>query len=166
MVSVLGAGHGRPVLLWHNLHVRAERQCARLYPLLGDDGKSLLQPDRVLGEQVFGKWDIVLSYDLSRGLRAMAGSDAKRLQGMMQFLTARWGEPITWPREPDKLLLGLDAFIERNLVEEPGKRKSVAIVFDYAQYLVPAGDLDALARGNASRLVRFLAWRRIRTSSV
>jgi ATP-dependent 26S proteasome regulatory subunit len=111
-----------------------------------------------LSQQVFGKWDIVLSYDLSRGLRALAGGDSKRLHGMMQFLTARWGEPITWPREPDKLLLGLDAFIERNLVEEPGNRKSVALVFDYAQYLVPAGDLDALARGNASRLVRFLAW--------
>jgi AAA+ superfamily predicted ATPase len=111
-----------------------------------------------LSEQVFGKWDIVLSYDLSRGLRAMAGSDAKRLQGMMQYLTARWGEPITWPREPEKLLLGLDAYIERNLLEEPANRKSVAVVFDYAQYLVPAGDLDALARGNAARLVRFLAW--------
>ncbi|HJS08867.1 MAG TPA: hypothetical protein VJ809_14465, partial [Pirellulales bacterium] len=111
-----------------------------------------------LSQQVFGKWDIVLSYDLSRGLRALAGGDSKRLHGMMQYLTARWGEPITWPREPDKLLLGLDAFIERNLVEEPGNRKSVALVFDYAQYLVPAGDLDALARGNASRLVRFLAW--------
>jgi ATP-dependent 26S proteasome regulatory subunit len=111
-----------------------------------------------LSQQVFGTWDIVLSYDLSRGLRAMAGNDQKRLHGMMQFLTARWGEPITWPREPDKLLLGLDAFIERNLVEESGNRKSLALVFDYAQYLVPAGDLDALARGNASRLVRFLAW--------
>src|SRR5262245_25242823 len=44
-----------------------------------------------LSEQVFGKWDIVLSYDLSRGLRALAGSDSKRLHTMMQFLTARWG---------------------------------------------------------------------------
>jgi ATP-dependent 26S proteasome regulatory subunit len=123
-----------------------------------DAGDRYCSLTEFLSEQIFGKWDIVLSYDVSRGLRAMAGSDSKRLQGMMQYLTARWGEPITWPREPDKLLLGLDAFIERNLVEEPGKRRSVALVFDYAQYLVSAGDLDALARGNASRLVRFLAW--------
>jgi len=123
-----------------------------------DSGDRYCSLTEFLSEQIFGKWDIVLSYDVSRGLRAMAGSDSKRLQGMMQYLTARWGEPITWPREPDKLLLGLDAFIERNLVETPGTRKSLALVFDYAQYLVSAGDLDALARGNAARLVRFLAW--------
>ncbi len=45
---------------------------------------------------------------------------------------------------------------------EPGRRgrvaKSVAMLFDYAEYLVPAGDLDTLARGQAARLVRFLRW--------
>jgi AAA+ superfamily predicted ATPase len=111
-----------------------------------------------LATQVFGRWDIVLSYDLSRGLRTMAGPDADRLRGMSQYLTSRWGEPITWPRDPDKTLLGLDAFVERNLLEDPANRKSVALVFEYAQFLVAAGDLDSLAQGRASRLVRFLAW--------
>ncbi len=111
-----------------------------------------------LAEQVFGNWDIVLGYDLSRGLRALAGGNAKRLQVMMQHVTARFGEPATWPREPDKMLFGLDAFVERNLVDEPQQRKSLAVVFDYAQYLVSAGDLESLARGNASRLVRMLTW--------
>ena len=77
---------------------------------------------------------------------------------MQQYLTARWGEPPSWPRDPDPVLLLLDAFIERNLVDEPASRKSVAVLFDYAQYLLPAGDLDSLARGQASRLVRFLRW--------
>jgi SpoVK/Ycf46/Vps4 family AAA+-type ATPase len=77
---------------------------------------------------------------------------------MVQYLTARWGDPLTWPREPDKVLLGLDAFLERMLVEEPANRKSIAVVFEYAQYLVPAGDLDAVARGQAARLVRLLSW--------
>src|SRR5262245_1271050 len=47
-----------------------------------------------LASQVFGRWDIVLGYDLSRGLRAMAGNDAERLRLMSQFLVGRWGEPI------------------------------------------------------------------------
>jgi ATP-dependent 26S proteasome regulatory subunit len=111
-----------------------------------------------LATQVFGRWDIVLSYDLSHGLRAMAGVDADRLRGMSQYLTSRWGEPITWPRDPDKALLGLDAFVERNLLEEPANRKSVSLIFEYAQFLVPTGDLDSLAQGRASRLVRFLSW--------
>jgi ATP-dependent 26S proteasome regulatory subunit len=108
--------------------------------------------------QVFGRWDLVLGYDLSRGLRALAGEDAERLRAMSQYLVARWGEPVTWPRDPEKALLGLDAFIERNLLEEPANRKSVALIFDYAQFLVPTSDLDALAQGRAARLVRFLSW--------
>jgi ATP-dependent 26S proteasome regulatory subunit len=111
-----------------------------------------------LSTQVFGRWDLGLGYDLGRGLRALAGGDAERLRGMVQYLTARWGDPLTWPREPDKVLLGLDAFLERMLVEEPANRKSIAVVFEYAQYLVPAGDLDAVARGQAARLVRLLSW--------
>lgn len=111
-----------------------------------------------LVSQIFGRWDIVLGYDLSRGLRALAGDDSERLRAMSQFLVSRWGEPATWPRDPDKVLLGLDAFIERNLLEETANRKSVAIVFDYAQFLIPTSDLDSLAQGRAARLVRFLSW--------
>ncbi len=111
-----------------------------------------------LTTQIFGRWDIVLQHDLSRGLRAQAGSDAERLRAMMQYLTPRWGDPATWARETEKVLLVLEILIERNLIDEPAARKSMAILFDYAQYLVSAGDLDTLARGQASRLVRFLSW--------
>ncbi|MDX1962154.1 MAG: AAA family ATPase [Pirellulales bacterium] len=111
-----------------------------------------------LAAQVFGKWDLVLGYDLSRGLRAMAAGSPDRLRGMMQYLTGRWGEPAGWPREPDKILLALDLFIERNLLDDEKNRKSLALIFDYAQYLISAGDLESLARGNAARLVKFLSW--------
>lgn len=111
-----------------------------------------------LTKQVFGKWDVVLAHDLSRGLCPQAGEDAERLRSMVQYLTARWGEPASWPREPDKVLSALANLIERNLIEDAPTRKSIAVLFDYAQYLVPAGDLDALARGQAARLVQFLSW--------
>ncbi len=111
-----------------------------------------------LGTQVFGRWDIVLSYDLGRGLRPVAGADETRHRAMMQQMAARLGDPATWPRDPDRLLVALDAFIERTLVDPPGQRKSVALVFDYAQYLLPAGGLESLARGHAARLVQFLHW--------
>ena len=111
-----------------------------------------------LASQVFGRWDLVLGYDLSRGLRALADDDADRLRAMSQYLVGRWGEPATWPRDPEKALLGLDAFVERNLLEDPAKRKSVAFIFEYAQFLVPTSDLDSLAQGRAARLVRFLSW--------
>lgn len=111
-----------------------------------------------LTTQVFGRWDVVLGYDLGRGLRALAGPDANRLRSMMQYLAARFGDPASWPREPEKVLQLLDALLERNLLEPSGERKSIALVFEYAQYLLSAGDLDVLARGQASRLVRLLGW--------
>ena len=100
----------------------------------------------------------MLGYDLSQGLRPQAGTNAQRLHAMQQILCSRWGEPANWPRDPEPVLLLLDAFIERNLVDEPASRKSVAVLFDYAQYLIPAGDLDSLVRGQGARLVRFLRW--------
>src|SRR4029079_7548993 len=85
-----------------------------------------------LATQVFGRWDLVIGYDISRGLRPLAGSGGDRLRTMSHYLTSGWGEPITWPRDPDKALLGLDAFVDRNMLEEPGNRKNLAIIFDYA----------------------------------
>lgn len=112
-----------------------------------------------LAAQVFGSWDLVLHYDLGQGLRPMSGGDPDRLKEMVQYLAARMGEPASWPRDPDKVLLLLDALIERNLLEDDAaRRKKIAVILDYAQYLVPAGDLGALARGQGTNLVRMLSW--------
>ena len=92
--------------------------------------------------------------------RAAAGraANAARRREMIQYLSSRWGEPVGWPRETDKILAILEALIEWNLVEEPDKRKEIAVLFEYAQFLVAASDLDTLARGYAPRLVRLLSW--------
>lgn len=111
-----------------------------------------------LATQLFGTWDVVLHYDLGRGLRPLAGSDAARLQTMVRKLSARLGEQGTWPRDPDQVLSLIDRYLERSLVDEADAKKRIAIVFAYSQYLVPAGDLTSMARGDASRLVRLLGW--------
>lgn len=111
-----------------------------------------------LATQLFGAWDVVLHYDLGRGLRPLAGSEPARLQGMIQQLAGRLGEVGTWPREPDPMLSLVDRYLDRSLVDENEARRRIALVFAYAQYLVPAGDLSSLVRGDAARLVRFLSW--------
>jgi AAA+ superfamily predicted ATPase len=112
-----------------------------------------------LASQVFGSWDVVVQYDLSGGLRAQPGTDAQRLQAMMQYLTARLGDPGAWPREPDNALLLLDRLIERNLLEsDPSRHKSLGILLEYAQYLVPAAEFGAQARGVSTNVVRLLGW--------
>jgi AAA+ superfamily predicted ATPase len=129
-----------------------------LVPCPGPSGDTYCTLTEFLATQLFGSWDVVVHYDLARGLRALAGGDGRRLQGMVQYLGARLGEPGSWPRDPEPLLLALDRFIERSLLDDESRRKNLAVVLDYAQYLVPAGDLGMLARGQGTNLVRLLGW--------
>lgn len=126
------------------------------------DGKGAIDawgtvPD-FLSREMFGRWDVVLGYDVGKGLRPLAGSDPARLRTMAQWLTERLGNAANWPRDPDQAIAAIDAILERNLIDPPEQRKRIAVVLDYAQYLAPAGDAAAGARGGAGRLVRILAW--------
>jgi len=109
-----------------------------------------------LAREMFGRWDVVLAYDVGKGLRPLAGPDPGRLRAMVQWLTERLGNAATWPRDPDQAIAAIDGLLERNLIDPPDQRKRIAVVLDYAQYLVPAG--DAGSRSAASRLVRVLGW--------
>ncbi|HTN74183.1 MAG TPA: AAA family ATPase, partial [Pirellulaceae bacterium] len=69
------------------------------------------------------------------------------------------GLPGTWTRDPDKILDPLEQLIQRNVLEEAvANRKRMALIFEHAQYLMPAGDLATMARGQAARLVRMIGW--------
>jgi SpoVK/Ycf46/Vps4 family AAA+-type ATPase len=123
-----------------------------------DGAETYCSLDEFLASQLFGSWDVVLQFDVGRGLRANAAGDSDRLRSMAQFLVSRWGEPAGWPRDPEKVLLLLENLLERNLMDEAAARKSIALVFEYAQFLLSDGESDSLARGSAGRLVRFLGW--------
>ena len=45
-----------------------------------------------LAEQLFGRWSLVLHYDLGRGLRAFAGRDEKRLKDMVALANKKVGD--------------------------------------------------------------------------
>jgi len=111
-----------------------------------------------LSRELFGRWDVVLAYDVGKGLRPLAGSDPARLRSMVQWLTERLGNAASWPRDPDAAIAAIDALLERNLIDPPEQRKRIAVVLDYGQYLAPAGDAAAAARAGAGRLVRILGW--------
>ena len=46
-----------------------------------------------LAEQLFGRWSLVLHYDLGRGLRAFAGRDEERLKEMVAARQPQGGRP-------------------------------------------------------------------------
>jgi AAA+ superfamily predicted ATPase len=108
-----------------------------------------------LTRQLFGTWDLVLHYDLGRGLRPLSGGNPQRLAAMIEQL----GSVSDWPRDPEGVLLWLDRLIERNLLEEDlSRRRRLAVILEFAQYLVPGGSIESLARGQGATLVRFLGW--------
>ncbi|MFM8703421.1 MAG: hypothetical protein ACKOHG_06065, partial [Planctomycetia bacterium] len=111
-----------------------------------------------LARELFGRWDVVLGYDVGKGLRPLAGADAARLRTMAQWLTEKLGNAANWPRDPDQAIAAIDALLERNLIDPPEQRKRIAIVLDYGQYLAPAGDAASSVRAGAGRLVRMLGW--------
>ena len=122
-------------------------------------GQAFCSLPEFLSRQLFGSWDIVFSYDLGRGLRLEAGEDARRRQEMVEYTSAVLGNFNAWPRDPDQVLNSLEQVISRNLIQErQDQRKRIAFLFEYAQYLVPSGGLNMLARGEASRLVRLISW--------
>jgi AAA+ superfamily predicted ATPase len=121
--------------------------------------KAFISLTDFLATEVFGAWEVVLNYDLGRGLRPIAGDDGPRLQRMVQSVAGVIGAPNTWSRDPDKALDLLEPLLQRNLLEDNvEKRLRMALVFEHAQFLLPTGDLASQARSHAARLVRFLGW--------
>ncbi len=132
-----------------------------LIPVPKEGGTEFLSLSEFLGGHLFAKWDLVLEHNLSQGLQALAGNNSERHHKMMQELSDLFGPYRNWSRDPDDILLTLDQMIERTLIEDdPKKRRRMAVVFDFGQYLVPPGDAAQIAGRVAGRVVRFLDWAR------
>jgi SpoVK/Ycf46/Vps4 family AAA+-type ATPase len=109
-----------------------------------------------LAEQLFGRWDLVIHYDLARGLRCAAGSNGKRLQEMVG-VAGRWlGDLRALPRDPTKALAALDLLVQKNVMADPDKRLRAAILIDHAGYVAPSG--DRLDLNEQTHLVTLLNW--------
>ncbi len=109
-----------------------------------------------LAEQLFGRWDLVIHYDLARGLRCAAGSNGKRLQEMVTT-AAKWlGDLRALPRDPTKGLAALDLLVQKNVMADPDKRLRAAVIIDHAGYVAPSG--DRLDLNEQTHLVTLLNW--------
>ena len=120
------------------------------------DGFSPL-PD-FLAQQIFGRWDLVLYYDLARGLRAFAGSDAARLKEMVLLANRKVGDLATARRDPAMAFALLDRFVQNNIMAADADRISAAVVIDHAGFLLPAGEPGRLSVPAATQVVTLLNW--------
>src|SRR5262249_52167832 len=111
-----------------------------------------------LAEQLFGRWALVLHYDLGRGLRAFAGRDEQRLKEMVTLANRKIGDLSALPRDPATAFAALDRLARANTMGADGDRISIAVIMDQASYLFPAADPGRLSLQSSSELVTMLNW--------
>jgi len=111
-----------------------------------------------LAEQLFGRWSLVLHYDLGRGLRVAAGRDEQRLKEMVTLANRKVGDLSTLAKEPSATIAVLDRFVRNNLMAAEADRLSLAIIVDQASYVFPSGDPGRLSAQASSQLVTMINW--------
>jgi AAA+ superfamily predicted ATPase len=111
-----------------------------------------------LAEQVFGRWSLVLHYDLGRGLRPFAGRDEQRLKEMVTLANRKIGDLSVLPKDPAATFALLDRFVRHNIMAAEEDRISVALIMDQASYVFPAGEPGRLSLQSSSQLVSMLNW--------
>lgn len=111
----------------------------------------------LLAEQLFGKWDLLLHYDLGRGLRAFAGRNEKRLQKMTALANDKIADLSTIKNDPGVVLALLDRFVRSNIVSAD-KAISFAVIIDQASFLFPSGEPGRTSFPAAAMLVTLLNW--------
>ncbi len=109
----------------------------------------------LVATQLFGRWDLVLYYDLSTGLRVVAGPDATRQKDMAALAARRIGALESVPKDPSAVLHVLDRFIHKNVMAEGKERLSVAVILGHASYLAPRGDKSLKT---STHVVTLLNW--------
>jgi len=119
-----------------------------LVPLRPGESTEFLPLQRFLPEALFGQRDLILTYDRGGGLsfaQAEMQADFQRaLAGYDSFHGTRYSQGL--PRNPDGVLNLLDNYLRLRLLE--GKR--IALIIDYAETIVPAGDISAMSPKTAT----------------
>ena len=129
-----------------------------LFPVSGGDETRYGVLAEFLAEQLFGRWALVLHYDLGRGLRAFAGRDEKRLKEMVALATRKVGDLSAMTKDPAAALGALDRLVRNNIMAADADRLSVAVIVDHASYVFPSGEPGRLSLQSSSELVRMLNW--------
>src|SRR5258708_12743538 len=107
---------------------------------LAADGLNYGSLSDFLAEQVFGRWDLVLYYDLARGLRAFAGRDGARLKDMVVRANDKVGDLAAARKDPSTAFALVDRFVQNNIMAGEEKSVSAAILIYHASFLIPTAE--------------------------
>jgi ATPase family associated with various cellular activities (AAA) len=125
-------------------------------------GGKLLSAPTFLEQVMFASYDVVLRYDRSRGVRATRGGED--WGDWLQNALGREAATQTLMREPGSALELIDRYLLRtlNLQALPGsagaKPKRIAVIIEFAEFVVPRGDALQLGGPFAANTVKVLGW--------
>jgi AAA+ superfamily predicted ATPase len=132
-----------------------------VFDVVPSGGRPLSVP-AFLEQVMFGTYDVVLRYDRSRGVRATRGAEdwGEWLQGAL----GRESSSMTLMREPGAALELIDRYLLRilnlqALPNGPGDApRRVAVIIEFAEFVVPRGDAAHLGGPFAANTVKVLGW--------
>jgi hypothetical protein len=123
------------------------------------DGE-MLSLKSFLGDVMFPGYDIVLHYDRSRGVRAVKGND-----DWGEWLKNALGDELrnqTYLREPGSALELIDRYLLRtinlNSIKEQTTSPKIAVILDFAEFVVPRGEAVSLGGAFSANVVKVLGW--------
>ncbi len=129
-----------------------------LFRTTGDEVSRYGALSEFLVEQLFGRWAIVLHYDIGQGLRAYAGRNETRLKEMVLLINRKIGDLGTLAKDPGPALAIIDRFVRNNIMAADADRVSFALLLNQASYVFPAGEPGRLSAQASSQLVTLLNW--------
>jgi hypothetical protein len=124
-------------------------------------GGRLLSVPVFLEQVMFGSYDVVLRYDRSRGVRATRGGED--WGNWLETALGRESSSMSLMREPGSALELIDRYLIRtiNLRALPGggaAPKRIAVIVEFAEFVVPRGDAAQLGGPFAANTVKVLGW--------
>jgi len=130
-------------------------------PAPGPGGGRLLSLNTFLDEVMFDRYDTVLHYDRGRGIRATRG--AEEWSEWLRLALGDQAGAFAQTREPGAAMELIDRYLLRTLNlqsltgREAGSRK-IAVVIDFAEFVVPRGDAIQLGGAFSANVVKVLGW--------
>ncbi len=129
-------------------------------PLEPDPGTSYGPVTTFLAEQLFGAWDLVLHYDVGRGIRPFAGRDIHRFRGMLPKTAEIFGTDLEKARvvEPQAVFAALDRYLIRQLHTPTEERVRIALLVDHASFVFPSAEPGTLSLSASAAAVTMVNW--------
>jgi len=129
-----------------------------LVPYNAGQGMKHVALERFFDDVMFSRYDVVLRYDRGHGLRATRGGHE-----VAKWISEQGGDSFALHtvRDPAHAMEVIDRFLLRSLNMQMlagSKESRIAVVIDFAEFVLPRGDALQLGSAYAGNVITALSW--------